>query len=468
MRMGVGISQEQAQKLMMTPELRMAIKILQFSAIELAEYVDQEMTENPVLEVRDESEETDGSNDANEKAESTEGEKSDIEWQEYFADGRDLGYQQESRYADREDFRFENFLAAAPSLVDHLLFQLNLAGLSPEEKTVGEFIIGNIDANGYLECSLAEATVVSGADSVLAGKVLAVIQGFDPPGVGARDLRECLLIQCENLSLGQTILPEIISSHLKDLADGRLNKVAEALGVPVKEVQQAADRLRYLDPKPGRNFSHADNTRYIVPDVVVERVNGEYVVLVNDLATPRLGVSPMYKDMLTKKNSDLETVKYIEQKLNSALWLIKSIEQRRLTLYKVSQCLVELQREFFDRGVRYLKPLNLKHVAEALSLHESTISRATSNKYIQTPQGVFDMKYFFSGGVETAFGTMTSCATVKRSIREMIGAENPAKPLSDQKIADTLNSQGIEISRRTVAKYRDEMGIPAAAKRKRY
>jgi len=468
MRMGVGLSQEQSQKLMMTPELRMAIKILQFSALELAEFIEQELTENPVLEVREETEEPNSGDAAEEKAESNESEKYDIEWQEYFADGRDLGYQQGSRDTDREENRFENYMAAAPSLLDHLTFQLNLAGLSPAEKRVGEFLIGNIDANGYLECNVSEAAGACGMDAASVEKVLAVIQGFDPPGVGARNLVECLLIQCAHLNLGQTILPEIITSHLKDLAEGRLTRVAEILGVPVQEVQQAADRLKYLDPKPGRNFSHGDNTRYIVPDVIVERVNGEYVILVNDLTTPRLGVSSMYKDMLAKKISDPETVKYIEQKFNSALWVVKSIEQRRLTLYKVTQSLMEMQREFLDKGVKYLKPLNLKHVAESLGLHESTVSRATANKYIQTPQGVFEMKYFFAGGVDTVFGTMASSETIKRTIRELIGAEDTAKPLSDQKIADILNSQGIEISRRTVAKYRDEICISAASKRKRY
>lgn len=469
MRMGVGISQEQSQKLMMTPELRMAIKILQFSAIELAEFVDQELTENPVLELREESEEPDGGDAAEEKVENTDVEKFDIEWQEYFADSTDLGYQQETHRVDREDVRFENFLAAVPSLTDHLSMQLNLSALSPAEKAVGEFLIGNIDANGYLECSTAEAAADCGAAEETAERVLSVIQGFDPPGVGARNLRECLLIQCEQLNLGQTILPEIISHHLKEIADGRLTKVAEALGVSVQEVQQAADRLKTLDPKPGRNFSHADDTRYIVPDVVVERVNGEYIILVNDVASPRLGVSPVYKDILTRKISDPVTVKYLEQKLNSALWLIRSIEQRRLTLYKVTNALVEIQREFLDKGVKYLRPLNLKDIAQSLGLHESTVSRATAGKYIQTPQGVFEMKYFFAGGVETADGAMASSETVKRIIREMIESEDPAKPLSDQKIADVLNNdQGIEISRRTVAKYRDEIGIPATGKRKRY
>lgn len=468
MRMGVGLSQEQSQKLIMTQELRMAIKILQFSAMELAEYIDQELTENPVLEVRDETEEPDGGDTAEEKVENTEVEKFDFEWQEYFSDGTDLGYQQDGRGVEREETRFENFLAAVPSLTDHLILQLNLAGLSPAENSVGEFLIGNIDANGYLECSPAEAAAACSVDEAVAELVLSVIQSFDPPGVGARNLQECLLIQCEQLNLGQTILPEIISSYLKEIAAGRLTKVADALGVPVQEVQQAADRLKTLDPKPARKFSHANDTRYIVPDVIVERVNGEYVILVNDVIAPRLGVSAMYKDILTRKISDPVTVGYLEKKLNSALWLIKSIEQRRLTLYKVTRSMVEIQREFLDKGVKYLKPLNLKDIAQSLGLHESTVSRATANKYIQTPQGVFEMKYFFAGGVETADGAMASSETVKRIIREMIGAEDPAKPLSDQKITDVLNEGGFEISRRTVAKYRDEMGISAAGKRKRY
>lgn len=279
---------------------------------------------------------------------------------------------------------------------------------------------------------------------------------------------ECLLLQADALNIQNNLLRKIIENHLHDLGAGRQQKIAKELEVSVREIQKAADILKTLDPKPGRRFGSNHDVRYVVPDVSVEKVDDQYVVLVNDTSTPRLGINPAYRRVLYGMNDDEETKKFVENKLNSASWLIKSIEQRRITLYKVANCLVELQRDFLDHGIRHLKPLNLKQVADIVGLHESTISRATSNKYMQTPQGVFEMKFFFTSGVDAVTGTMVSSQSVKKQIRGLFDGEDAKKPLSDQRIADILLGKGINISRRTVAKYRDEMGVPAACKRRRY
>lgn len=467
MRLGFGLSIEQTQKLIMTPELRQAITILQFSATDLAEYVEKELLENPVLEKKEESEKEAEDAAAPVEVRPDNG-KSEVDWQEYFQDQAESGYTYGDRRDPLEQFGYENFLSQAPSLHEALLTQLILTKVTKAERKIAEYIIGNLNEHGYLTCSLEE--VASGLKVAVqqAEKALKIVQGFDPPGVGARDLVECLLLQVESLNLDDKLIRPLIQNHLADLAEGRLQKIARDLGAGVREVQEAADILKTLDPKPGRKFGSPHEVRYVTPDVVVEKVEGQYIVLVNDTSAPRLGINTAYRRVLSGRDSDEETKKFVEAKLNSASWLIKSIEQRRITLYKVSNCIVELQKEFLERGVRFLKPLNLKQVAEIVGLHESTVSRATSNKYIQTPQGVFEMKYFFSSGVDGSSGEMVSSQSIKKMLKELVGSENPQKPLSDQQMADVLSGRGINISRRTVAKYRDEMGVPSAGKRRRY
>lgn len=466
MRLGLGISQEQTQKLMMTPELRLAIKILQFSTIELVEYIDEQLVENPVLEVAEETVEPEQDPVA-EGDKKKDNEKFDIDWEQYFDDEGNTRGEKTVNYT-LEDPRYDNFIAEVPTLQDHLMFQLALAKLNKEEKGVGEFFIGNIDDNGYLQCSSDEAAIQCNIPFATAEKILKTIQGFDPAGVGARDLRECLLIQYEQLDLPDELLREVISSHLQELAEGKIMKVAKKLGVSLQRMQEILDNLKLLEPKPGRRFSPSDDTRYIVPDVVVEKVNNEYIILVNDTSAPRLTVNSVYKEMFKQSLSDQEGRKFLESRLNSAAWLIKSIEQRKLTLYKVARSIVDIQRGFFERGVKSLKPMNLKQVAEALGVHESTVSRATANKYMQTPKGVFEMKFFFSSGVTNVDGLSTSAEAVKKIIKELVEGEDAKKPVSDQKMAEQLQARGIEISRRTVAKYRDEIGIPPTSRRRRY
>lgn len=471
MRMGYGLNIEQTQKLIMTPELRQAITVLQLSSLDLSMYIEQQLEENPLLELREDEAERGEESAAEEKPVEPEEEKReyDLDWEEYFQDSSDLGVARQERLQERQEYSYENFLSQAPTLSEHLLLQLSLSPCHGRDRLIGEYLIGNIDENGYLQVTLQEVAFRLKVNVSEVAKMLNLIQGFDPPGVGSRNLVECLLIQVDQLGIKNEILNKLIRDYLVDLAKGKLNRIAQNLGVTVQEVQQAADILKTLDPKPGRNFSNLNDTRYIVPDIVLEKVEGEYIILVNDVAIPRITINSTYRSVLSKdKNCDSRTRRFVESKLNAAAWLIRSIEQRRLTLYRVANCLVELQRDFLDHGVKYLKPLNLKKVAGMVGLHESTVSRATSNKYIQTPQGVFEMKYFFSTGLNNAAGTTTSAESIKKMLQEIVAGEDTKIPLNDQRISELFRQRGIKISRRTVAKYRDELSIPAIRKRKRY
>lgn len=471
MRMGYSLQMEQTQKLIMTPELRQAITVLQLSALDLGMYIEQQMQENPFLELKEESsdnehyEETilEGDDSAGSRAES------DIDWQEYFQDSSDLGLPRTESGREQMSYTYEDFLSEAPTMTEHLIFQLHLNIYGEREKVIGEYLIGNLDGRGYLQISVEEASAHLGVSPGEVAKVLSVIQTFDPAGVGARTLEECLLIQVEQRGIKDALLKQVIENHLVDLSKGKISRMAQLFGVTTKEIQRVADIIKTLDPKPGRNFNRANDVRYIVPDIVLEKVDGEYVILVNDTSIPRITINSLYRSVLSQgKNSDLETKRFVESKLNAAAWLLRSIEQRRMTLYKVASCIVELQRDFLDKGVKYLKPLVLKKVADMVGVHESTVSRATSNKYIQTPQGVLELKYFFNSGLSNTDGFVTSTESVKKMIREIIDMEDVRNPYNDQKIAEILKHRKIDISRRTVAKYRSEMGIEPIRKRKRY
>ncbi|GFN22722.1 RNA polymerase factor sigma-54 [Thermanaeromonas sp. C210] len=459
MRAGMGLHLEQTQKLVMTPELRQAIVILQLSTLELIDYIQQELEENPILELREEEHLV--------AEDREEADDFDFEWTEYFADGSDLGYVPLPR-EDREEARQENYPAAeGQSLHDYLLLQLKLAVRCGNELKIGFFLIGNIDQNGYLKISIKEAAECLKVHPGEVWRVLEVIHRFDPPGVGARDLVECLLLQLRQYRDVPAGTEKIIRHFLPDVAEGRLAKIARRLGLSLSQVQAAVDFIRRLDPKPGRTFGSNRDVRYIIPDAIVERVGSEYVVLINDVAAPRLRINPHYKALLHQDCCDSRTRKFIEDRLNAAAWIIRSVEQRRLTLYRVISCIVEEQREFMEKGIKYLKPLTMRQVADKLGLHESTVSRATANKYVQTPQGLFELKFFFASGVGKRDGS-AAAESIKKLIAEAVGREDPSSPLTDQQLTDILRQQGIRISRRTVAKYRDEAGIPAAGKRRRY
>ncbi|MEQ8200368.1 MAG: RNA polymerase factor sigma-54 [Syntrophomonadaceae bacterium] len=468
MRITHDIFLEQQQKLVMTPELRLAIAILQMSTMELEELAQKELEENPLLDVLETEEsggdsapETAGNDDKSEPEPATSME----EWADYYHD-RDIGI----TAGDSETWSYDNFLTKRPTLYEHLQFQLRLACKETEDWEIGLYIIGNIDDNGYLCVSRDEIAAQTRTSPERVDRVLSLVQSFHPHGVGASTLQESLIIQLRYFGKEDPLAEKIIHQYLDDLAQGRLAKIAQSLGATVQQVQRACDIIRTLDPKPGLQYSSGDEIKYIIPDAIVEKIEGEYVVVLNDSASPRLVVNQLYESMMRKPGQFTdEARKYLGDKMNSAIWLIRSIEQRRRTLDKVIRCIVDIQTDFLDRGIKYLKPLTLKQVADLIDVHESTVSRATSNKYIQTPQGLFELKFFFGSGVSSNMGSdKISAKSIKRMLEEIITGEDPIRPISDQAIVAKLQDKGIDISRRTVAKYRLEMGILSTSARKRY
>ncbi|MGE5675888.1 MAG: RNA polymerase factor sigma-54 [Mycobacterium leprae] len=453
MRLGFGLEMQQTQRLVMTPELRQAITVLQLPVAELGEYIEQELLENPCLDAEPKEE-------AEEPVTSTETER----LLEYLGKSERGG---EAPSDGDDDLGFEAFAALMPNLPEHLLAQLLLLGLEPAERRIGEFLINSLDDNGYLAMTTAEAAAALQAPAEQVERVLDLVQGFDPPGVGARSLKECLLLQWATVDDGNPLVAPLIEGYLDDLGEGRITHIADRLGATPAEVQEAADLVRTLDPKPGRRFGRDSETRYILPDVTVERVGGEYVVLVNEGTLPKLTINSQYRQILGA-GGETQARKYVEERIHAAMWLLKAIEQRRMTLYKVTEALVQFQRSFLDHGVRHLRPLTLREVAEVVGVHESTVSRATAGKYLQTPRGTFDFKFFFSSGVDNARGEGMAAESVKRIMADLISKEDSREPLSDQALTDMMKKQGLNISRRTVAKYREEMGVASSGKRKRY
>jgi len=465
MQVNFNLTLSQTQKLVMTPELRQAITILQLSTFELSQYVENQLLENPLLDLNDDFLKNEIPSD-NEVDDNDDKEDS-IDWEEYFqeeASSEPLRGQREQR----EAVEYENFVSSMPSLQEHLMMQLRLAFISKTELKIGEFLIGNLDKNGYLAITVDEVAKLLKVSRRDVEDTLKIIQTFDPPGVGARNLIECLLIQVEQNGIKAPKIKDLIMYHLEDLAEGRFSKIAETLNISLAEVQQLKDILVTLDPKPGRNFASINDVQYIIPDAVIEKVGDEYIVIMNDSISPKLSINPYYRALLTSEDKESSICKFLSNRLDSALWLIKSIEQRRITLQKVIESIVSVQKEFFDNGLIYLKPLTMKHIADMVGVHESTVSRAISGKYVQTPRGLFELKFFFQSGLENMNGTMMSAESIKKLIREIIDEEDPYNPFSDQKIASILKQKGVSISRRTVAKYREEIGILSSTKRKRY
>jgi RNA polymerase sigma-54 factor len=478
------------QKLIMTPQLQQAIKLLQLSRLELVQSVSQELIENPVLEevpseetgedvssdegeIAPESHATEETtSDSSSEQEGTRELKSDLElgpqWDEYLnemGDGRDYG----NAEADEKELpSYDQTLTRLPTLSDHLLWQLHLSTSDPGVAKGGEWIIGNLDDDGYLRATLDELAEQSGLSLREMEQALALIQTFDPLGIGARDLRECLLIQVGQLDLQGTLVEKIIQEHLADLEKRRYPNIAKALNVTPQEVMEASHVIIHeLEPKPGRPYLTAD-TNYVVPDVYVIKVEDNYVVQLNDEGLPRVRINPYYRKLINRNDAiDKVTKEYVEERLRSAQWLIKGMEQRSKTIYKVAESIVKFQLEFLDKGITHLRPMVLKGVAEDIGMHESTISRVTTNKYMHTPQGIFPMKYFFTTGFSDGTGAEISSLTVKDTIQKMIREEDPAMPLKDQQIVDLLKDRGVGIARRTVAKYREELRIPPTSVRKR-
>lgn len=458
--MGYSLTLKQTQKLIMTPELQQAIKILQLSALELDEYIENELLENPLLDLHE------AVTDNQESTEQSEN-NDEIDWEEYFQNNSGFdsyGFTQEKK----EKPNYDNFISQAPSLQEHLMMQLHVSSDSKEIFKIGEFLIGNIDKRGYLTTSIEETVQFLQVSQDEVRKALKLVQSFEPTGIGARNLSECLLIQLEQRGIKEPKLVELINNHLEDIAETRYNRIAESLGITLSEVQHLRDIIATLDPKPARNFSSTIDTQYIVPDATVKKIDDEYIVIMNDSSSPRLSINSYYRSLLLSEDKESNISKFLSNRFDSAMWLIKSIEQRRITLSRVINSIVKVQRDFLDYGLAYLKPLTLKEIADRIDVHESTVSRAINGKYVQTPRGVFPLKFFFQSGLDNVNGTATSTESIKKIMEEIIDAEDPHKPLSDQKIADKLKQKGIIISRRTVAKYRDELGIAASTKRKRY
>lgn len=461
MNLGFNMRLEQTQKLIMTPELRQAIKILQLSATELTDYVTQVITENPLIEIQ---EPIPVPEENIQKAQ-------EVNWENYLQNIQELRDKTERSGPKevKQEIAFENFLTRGVSLEEHLFSQVGVLPLTKVQRRIANYLIGNINSAGYLTVDLEQAQQDLKVSKEQADKVLALIQNFDPSGVAARSLGECLIIQLNHKGIDDPDVYTLVEKHLENIGAGRLNKVAQAMNLSIGKIQELADIIKRLNPKPGASFGGDEGIRYIVPDIIVERIDGEFIIQVNDSNSPHLTINKTYSSILNKSNNaDQETKEFVEGKLNQAMWLIRSIEQRRMTIYQVTEALVKLQAPFFERGIKHLKPLTLKQIAEKVGVHESTVSRATSNKYIQTPHGIYEYRFFFSSGVSTTLGDSTSSESIKLLIQELVKKEEITKPLSDQKLADLLSERGISIARRTVSKYREELEIPNAGQRRRY
>lgn len=459
MKLGYNLTLEQSQKLIMTPELRQAIELLQFNSMELNEYIGKELEENPMLERVEPLNEPMDNSEEHKKEE-------EIDWKEYLGKQNDNTVRVQ-RDKNPEDYNYEAFVSDTATLNEHLMLQLGLLNISPEEYEIGENIIQYIDDNGYLQISLDEISAHRKIEISKLEKMLDLIQNFEPLGVGARDLQECLLIQIKEDKEADPYIKIIIEDYLEDLAHNRIQKISKELNIDLNKVQEIFDAIKKLEPKPGRSFSgNIDDVRYITPDAEIQLVEGEFKVILKDIAGPRLNINNYYKGLIDT-SKDEGTLEFLNERLNRAMWVIRSIEQRRATIQKVIESILKFQMDFFLEGERSLKPLTLKEVAEDIEMHESTVSRTTNGKYVQTPRGLFELKYFFSSSLIGKDGDMSS-TSIKSILRDIIDKENKKKPYSDQKISELLKVKGVNISRRTVAKYRDELNIPASSMRKRF
>jgi len=468
----------QTQRVVMTPLLQQAIQLLQLSTLELEVVVRKELEENPLLEeVPVETAETAEAPAGTTTPESVEAppaeptteppskESATVDAakadelpfdipQALFDDHGDE--RTPVSMEERDDLPFENLGRTDTNLAEHLVEQLRLATDDAVRFRIGEAIIGNLDDDGYLRAECAEIAKGTGAAVEDVEQILTLIQGFDPTGVAARSVQECLLLQLTAEAEQDPVSVEILEKHFEDLERRRYAEIARAMKLPLDRIMESVEEIQGLEPKPGRKFGSNDS-RYVVPDVTIQKVGDDYVVILNEEGIPRLRVNSLYRSLLRRSGD--EAKQYVEQKLRSAVWLIKSVEQRQRTLRKVAQSLVKFQRDFLDKGLVHLRPLALRDVGDDISMHESTISRVTTNKYVQTPQGLFELKFFFHSGIASDNGSMVSSVAVKKTIRDMVAGEDPVKPLSDQEIAQVLHGQGLNIARRTVAKYREELGV---------
>jgi RNA polymerase sigma-54 factor len=465
------------QQLIMTPQLQMSIKLLQLSRLELVEAIRQELEENPALEevqdFADEEQRTEQSEAASDvtlaikEVKIEEKINDDIDWNnyidEYNSTGR-IAFETEKKNIPN----FESFIARKESLNEHLLWQLLMTFPTEEEEKIGSLIIGNINKDGYLDISVEELISGSGSTPDKVNQILSLIKTFDPLGVGASDLKECLLIQAKHFKLDNTIVTDIIKNHIAHLENKNYKVIANALRVNIQEVISAVNIIKEFEPKPGRSFS-VEEPQYINPDIFVYKFEDGFLILLNDDGIPRLHVNSLYKQFVSRggKLSD-KAKEYLQDKIRSASWLIKSIHQRQKTIYRVMESILKFQREFFEKGIAHLRPMVLRDVAEDIDMHESTISRVTTNKYAYTPQGLFELKYFFNSSINRINGDAIASASVQEKIRQIILNEDARKPYSDNKITKLLKESNINIARRTVAKYREMMQLLSSNKRKQF
>lgn len=476
------------QQLVMTPQLQQAIKLLQLSQIELIETIDQELEINPVLEESESedipsSNDTDHSNSLQEEPDSYETQPptlasselekipwednaiQDINWKDFWDEDNRSSLPAYS-FEKKEPQNYENLFTRTTDLREHLTWQLQMAHFNDIERQNACLIIGNLDRNGYLKTTIEEIAEEVECAPQQVEDVLKKIQLFDPVGVAARDLKECLLVQMDHLGINDPLVCELVSEHLNHIERHNYQAMAKATGQSLEEIAQAIEIITNLEPCPGRQFS-SEEIQYIVPDIYVYKVDDEYVVSLNDEGMPRLRISSFYRNAIKNGIAGPSAKDFIQGKLKSALWLIRSIQQRQKTIYRVTKSIVKFQSEFLDKGITYLKPLILRTVADDIEMHESTISRVTTNKYVHTPQGIFELKFFFSASLGRDDGSDVASYSVKEQIRQMIQAEDQTRPYSDKQIVEILAKDHIRIARRTVAKYRDLMGILPSSRRKR-
>jgi RNA polymerase sigma-54 factor len=476
MAMELRLNMKLSQKLVMTPMLQQAIKLLPLARMELAQLVRQEITENPVLEeIQEEEEDFKSESESEEKSPQSESTENfdepisdsspadpEVDWESFFQNNIDRGSSIES-YSEMPPI--EATYKKDPSLIDHLQWQLDLTANSELDNFIGQCIIGNIQNDGYLCADLGEIAEIAQVSEDEVHRVLKIIQGFEPTGVGARGLKECLIIQAQALPERNPLMETLIDSYLERLEERNFHKIASELKINVEKILETVKLIREFSPKPGSCYS-SEGIDYVTPDLTVVKTEEGYDIALNDEGVPRLRINPFYQNLLNRTNEG-QTKEYLENKYRSALWLIKSIDQRRQTIYKVGKSIIKLQMEFLDRGLTYLKPMVLKDVAKDIEMHESTVSRITTNKYIDTPQGIFELKFFFHSGIKSYMGTNLSSVRVRNMIKEVVANEDPKKPLTDDEMVQALMRKNAKIARRTITKYRKELNIPPASKRKK-
>ncbi len=466
------------QQLIMTPQLQMAIKLLQLSRLELLDTIRQELEENPALE--EDTQEITLKDASLEKSEAAADDvppekevtiedkiRDDIDWNNYIDEYNSSG-RIHIEIEKKDTPSFESFLVRKESLREHLLWQLLMTLPTKEEENIGSFIVGNLNKDGYLDVSVEDLVRVSGAAPEKVEEVLCRMQTFDPIGVCARDLKECLLIQARHFGLDNTIVIETITHHLNNLENKNYKAIAKALKVNVDDVISAVNVIKGFEPRPGRQFSD-EEPQYINPDIFVYRLDDDFVIVLNDDGMPKLRVNSFYRNAIKSGKEIPDSAKdYVQEKMRSATWLIRSIHQRQKTIYKVMESILKFQRDFFELGITNLKPMVLRDVAEDIEMHESTISRVTTNKYVHTPRGIFELKYFFNSSIRRVHGDDIASASVQEKIKQIVDNENPKRPFSDEKIAKLLKEDNINIARRTVAKYREILKVLPSNKRKQF